>query len=186
MKGLLLSHAPRALPLALGLSLVMGCGAPRKEVVVIRKNQFFQCEPSQVVQREMVRLINAARASKRRCGAKKRSAVPPIKWNRTLARVAFHHSRDMANNDTLSHMGSKGTPLARRVKEAGYAWRSIGENISGGRESTEQTVLAWLNSPGHCANIMNPTFTEIGAACFRNPSSTYGTYWTLVLASPKK
>lgn len=84
----------------------------------------------------------------------------------------------------LSHTGSDGSTVSKRVEKLGYTWHSVGENISAGRETSEQVVLGWLESPGHCANIMNPTFTEIGAACSRNKSTTYGTYWTLVLASP--
>jgi uncharacterized protein YkwD len=48
-----------------------------------------------------------------------------------------------------------------------------------------QTVADWLDSPGHCANIMNPAFTEMGAAYAVNPGNENRTpYWTQMLARP--
>ncbi len=175
----------RILALTLGISL-LGCSAPKRGPVVVDENTFFQCESSRTVENKMVSLINQARSSARRCGRKRFPATKPVRWNPNLARVALNHSMDMANNDFLSHKGSNGSSVEKRVKEVGYVWRSVGENISGGRETSEQVVSAWLNSVDHCDNIMNPSFTEIGAACFRNSSSKYGTYWTLVLASPRE
>jgi len=55
-----------------------------------------------------------------------------------------------------------------RVEEVGYSWSTVGENISAGREDSEEVVAAWLLSPHHCENIMRQSFTEIGATCFHN------------------
>jgi len=173
------------LALALGIFLLVGCAAPKKEIVAIKQNRFFRCEPSRTIEKKMVRLINNARSSKRRCGFRRCPAVKPVRWNSKLAKAALNHSMDMAKNDILSHTGSDRSDVGKRVKEVGYAWIAVGENISAGRETSEQVVLVWLSSPDHCANIMKAAFTDIGAACFRNRSSKYGTYWTLVLASPK-
>jgi uncharacterized protein YkwD len=170
--------------LVLSLSLLFGCSAPEKHTIVIYKNKFFKCEPSGIIKKKMVTLINNARSFKRKCGFKTFNPAGPVKWNSTLVKAALNHSRDMAEHDFLSHTGSKGSSADERVKKVGYAWKSVGENISAGSETCEEVVAGWLNSPGHCKNIMNSNFTEIGAACFRNPSSKYGTYWTLVLASP--
>jgi uncharacterized protein YkwD len=174
------------LALTLGLLLLLGCQSSKRGVIVVSQNQYFECEPSKTIEKEMIQFINKARSSKRRCGLRRFRAVNPMRWNSKLAKAALKHSIDMANHDVLSHRGSNGSWVTKRVEEEGYAWSSVGENISGGRESSEETIQAWLSSPDHCANIMAPPFTEIGAACFRNPSSKYGTYWTLVLASPKK
>ncbi|NIO03852.1 MAG: CAP domain-containing protein [Proteobacteria bacterium] len=175
----------KILALTLAIAL-LGCSAPKRGPVVVNENTFLQCESSRAVESKMVALINHARSSTPRCGQKRFLAVKPVRWNPDLARVALNHSMDMANHDFLSHKGSNGSSVEKRVREAGYAWRSVGENISGGRETSEQVVSAWLNSVDHCDNIMNPSFTEIGVACFRNSSSKYGTYWTLVLASPRE
>lgn len=170
--------------LALGISLFVGCSAPEKQTIVIHKNKFFKCEPSGIIEKKMVTLINNARSLKRKCGLKIFTPAGPLKWDSTLVKASLNHSKDMAKHDFLSHTGSKGSLSAERVKKVGYAWKSVGENISAGNETCEEVVEGWLNSPGHCENIMNSNFTEVGAACFRNPSSKYGTYWTLVLASP--
>ncbi len=177
----------RTIPaLALGIFLLMGCAAPEREPVVIVENRFFRCEPALVVKEEMVTLINRARSSRHRCGRNRFHAASRVRWNSRLARAALEHSRDMARNNFLGHTGSDGSSVGERLTGFGYAWSSVAENISGGRQTSEEAVSAWLKSPDHCANMMNPNFTEIGAACFRNSSSEYGTYWTLVLASPAK
>ena len=170
--------------LILAILFLIGCAPPKQRRMVINQNEFLQCEASSTIQKEMVKLINDIRRSKRRCGYKKYPVCGPVRWNSKLTRAALMHSMDMAKHDMLSHTGSDGFDVGERVEKLGYKWRSVGENISAGRETSEQVVLGWLESPGHCANMMNPSFTEIGAACFRNKSSKYGTYWTLVLASP--
>ena len=172
------------LVLVLSLSLLAGCSTPPKKTIVIYKNKFFKCEPSGIIENKMITLINNARSIKRKCGFKTFTPVGPVKWNSILVKASLNHSKDMAKHDFLSHTGSNGSSAGRRVKKVGYAWRSVGENISAGNETCEEVVAGWLNSPGHCKNIMSSTFTEVGAACYRNPSSKYGTYWTLVLASP--
>jgi len=166
--------------------LLTGCAQPEKKKVVIKKNQFYRCESSGRIEKKMVSLINAARSSGRRCGSKKYVATRPVHWNPALAKAARMHSEDMARNNRLSHKGSKKSTVEKRVHNYGYTWRSVGENVAGGLQTCEETVSGWLGSPGHCANIMESSFTEIGAACGRNSASKYGTYWTLVLASPLK
>ena len=46
-------------------------------------------------------------------------------------------------------------------------------------------VQGWLNSPGHCANMMSPGFTEMGVAFVVDRKSEAGIYWTQVLATPQ-
>jgi uncharacterized protein YkwD len=92
----------------------------------------------------------------------------------------------MATADFVSHSGSDGSHVDERVEELDYAWSSVGENISAGRESSEEVVAAWLLSPEHCENVMRASFTEIGGACFHNKDTKNKTYWTVVFASPDK
>ena len=107
-------------------------------------------------------------------------------WNPTLARAALNHSVDMATKDFVSHKGSSGKAVSYRVEEVGYSWSTVGENISAGREDSEEVVAAWLLSPVHCENIMRQSFTEIGAACFHNKDTKYRTFWTVVFGSPSE
>jgi uncharacterized protein YkwD len=71
------------------------------------------------------------------------------------------------------------------VSAAGYEWSRTGENIAAGYPDLQAVVDAWMASEGHCANLMNASFREIGMACARNDASTYRIYWTLELATPR-
>jgi uncharacterized protein YkwD len=46
-------------------------------------------------------------------------------------------------------------------------------------------MAGWLASAGHCANIMNATFRDFGAACARNDAAAYQRYWTQDFATPR-
>jgi uncharacterized protein YkwD len=131
----------------------------------------------------MVRSINAARAAQRRCGTTLFAAAAPVTWNARLAQAAQQHAHDMARGNFLDHRGSNGSTVDRRLTEAGYVWQAVGENIAAGHTTAQQVVHDWLGSARHCANIMQRTFTDIGAACSRSQASPYGTYWALVLAA---
>jgi hypothetical protein len=74
---------------------------------------------------------------------------------------------------------------ADRATRAGYRWKLIGENIASGQRTPEEAVASWLDSPGHCANLMNPRFTEMGAAYAVNPQNDNRTaFWTQVFGAP--
>lgn len=105
--------------LTLSMVLLAGCTAPKKQVIVIRENTFFRCEPSNAVEKKMVRLINNARAGERKCGFKRCAPVPPVRWDSKLAKAALNHSIDMAKNDILSHTGSNGSVLNERLEGVG-------------------------------------------------------------------
>jgi uncharacterized protein YkwD len=68
--------------------------------------------------------------------------------------------------------------------QAGYRWSGIGENIASGQESVDQVMAGWLASPGHCANIMDRWFTEMGGA-FAVAGGPGRAYWTQVFGTPK-
>ena len=92
----------------------------------------------------------------------------------------------MANSNLFSHTGSDHSSTGTRVNNKGYEWKAVAENISAGTDTPEQTIDRWMASPGHCHNIMNPVYTDIGLACATNNESEYGIYWTLVLATESK
>ncbi|MCB2016512.1 MAG: CAP domain-containing protein [Hydrogenophaga sp.] len=140
------------------------------------------CERTPAV--EVLAAVNGARAQARQCGGVSMSAAPPVVWSAVLAKAARHHSKDMADHELFSHQGSDGHGVGDRVHAAGGEWRAAAENIAGGPSSAAEVVSLWLSSPGHCANLMNPVFTEIGLACSTRDNSRYGRYWTLVLTRP--
>lgn len=135
----------------------------------------------QALRENVLREVNAARARGMSCGTRRMPPTAPLAWSDALASAAARHSADMARRDYFDHASPEGQRVGARVTAAGYGWRSIGENIAGGDRSVEVVVRGWMDSPGHCANIMNPEFRDIGAACVERPGTTWGTYWTMVL-----
>lgn len=130
--------------------------------------------------------VNAARARPRSCGDRNYPAAPPLRWNGALGEAALMHSRDMAAKRYFSHQGKDGSQAGERASRAGYAWRRIGENIAFGQRTPQDAVASWLDSPGHCANIMHPGFTEMGAAYGLTPERQTGViYWTQVFGTPR-
>ncbi len=131
--------------------------------------------------------INTHRTAGLQCGARGFfSAVPALTWNDKLGQAALDHSNDMADNNYLAHVSpdGKSTP-ATRLAKVGYVWSAYGENIAGGQQNVPAVVMAWRLSDGHCANQMNPNFSEVGLACViaKTPSGI-SPYWTAVLARP--
>jgi uncharacterized protein YkwD len=134
---------------------------------------------------EVLKLTNAARAEPRTCGTRRLGPAPPLAWNDKLAAAALAQSRDMASRSVLDHVGRGGSHASDRATRAGYAWREIAENVASGQGSPQQVVAGWLSSPTHCANIMNGSITEMGAAYAVNPKSEATIYWTQVFGTPR-
>ncbi|NND91284.1 MAG: CAP domain-containing protein [Granulosicoccus sp.] len=134
---------------------------------------------------QMLDLINAVRAEARSCGADYFEAGAALSWNAELQRAAQAHSDDMAVHNFFDHTGSDGSSIGQRATSAAYRWSSVGENISAGQSSAALAVDAWVNSPGHCRNLMNPVFTDVALACAEDPLADYTYYWTNVLATPR-
>lgn len=107
----------------------------------------------------------------------------PLRWNALLTDAAQVHSNDQFLNDVMTHTGSDGSNPGDRVEAQGYYWLSVRENVASGYfRSIEDLAWAWMESPGHCANMMAGNVTEFGIAVTRFDSG-YG-YWTLKLARP--
>ena len=130
-------------------------------------------------------LVNAARAKSRRCGLRRYDAAPPVRLDAILTHIAADHSRDMAQHSRMSHTGSDGTTVAERATAAGYPWSFVAENVAAGQTTAEEVVETWLESSGHCANLMDPAVREMGIAAAFDGSSMAGTYWTQVFAARK-
>ena len=87
----------------------------------------------------------------------------------------------MADNNYFSHTSLDGRTFAQRITATGYRYTAAGENIAAGQTSVQSVMTGWINSPGHCQNLMNPTYRDIGMACVRNDAATYRLYWTMDL-----
>ncbi|MGC5029504.1 CAP domain-containing protein [Micromonospora sp. DT229] len=121
---------------------------------------------------QVVELVNEERA-KAGCGA--------LSIDDKLMTAAQRHSQDQADNRNMSHTGSDGSDPGQRIDRVGYVWQTYGENVAWNQQSPAAVMQAWMNSPGHRANILNCTFTEIGVGV----ASSNGPYWTQVFAKPR-
>nr|BFE96011.1 CAP domain-containing protein [Pseudomonas brassicacearum subsp. brassicacearum] len=128
--------------------------------------------------------VNAARAKPRMCGRQRFAAARPLSWNAALGTAAQGHSRSMARENYFAHRDPDGRSSSDRAKSAGFRGHKLGENIAAGQRSPSQAMQDWLDSPGHCANLMNPMFTQMGAASASDSRSDAGVYWTMVLGAP--
>jgi uncharacterized protein YkwD len=158
-------------------AIVFTSGANAAEVVVGR-------ESGATVRARVVELVNVARRNGRRCGSVRFAAAPPLSVSRQLNDAAADHARDMARRKFFEHEGRDGSQPKDRVIRAGYQPRLTGENIAYGPESAEEVVAGWLASPGHCANIMDARFEDIGVGLStgRNRKQIY---WVQDFGAPR-
>ena len=85
----------------------------------------------------------------------------------------------MAAQNYLSQTSLDGRTFDQRIWQAGYTGGyPLAENIAGGASTPQAVVAGWMGSTGHCQNIMNGAFHEVGVGYAHNPASTYGHYWT--------
>jgi len=140
---------------------------------------------AEAISGRVLALVNEARAQPRRCGRKSFEAAPPLALSEPLRHAALSHARDMAARSVLTHLGHDGTTTADRVSRSGYRWRATAENVAAGQPTPERVVADWVDSPQHCANLMDPEFREMGVGYAFEPSSEKGIYWAQVFAAPR-
>jgi uncharacterized protein YkwD len=101
-------------------------------------------------------LINEQRAA---------HGLPPLRASAQLNRSAQGWSDEMVARGTFSH----GSEFARRISNAGYDWAAAGENIATGFSTPSAVVRAWMADAGHCQNILNPLYGDLGVGINRHP-----------------
>ena len=112
---------------------------------------------------DVLHLVNQARAKSGCCGDEGCFAASgALAMNPQLRRAARAHAKDMAERDYFAHDDPDGLTPFDRMRESGFRGCAMGENIASGQPSAEAVVEGWLNSPGHCANIRNPGFDQLG------------------------
>ncbi len=126
----------------------------------------------------MLQLINDVRTKGCTCGSTVMPPVARLEWNDKLAKAAYLHSADMNSNNYFSHTSQDGRNPGTRISAQGFNWSSYGENIARGQANEAAVMNSWLNSEGHCKNIMNARFKYVGAGMQNK-------YWTQVFGSLK-
>lgn len=129
---------------------------------------------------EVFELTNEARSRGVTCGNEARPAVDELEMAPALRCAARVHSEDMATRGYFSHDTPEGVSPFERMNMAGYEYSTAGENIASGYQTPQDVVQGWLDSPGHCNNMMNGAFTEIGVGYHGE-----GVMWTQVFGTPR-
>lgn len=115
-------------------------------------------------EKEVVRLVNEIRV---------KNGLKTLTENWELSRMARYKSQDMHDLKYFSHTTpTYGSPFDM-MKSFGFTYRTAGENIAMGYKTPQAVVDAWMNSPGHRANILNASYTQIGVGYVAS-----GSYWT--------
>jgi len=118
---------------------------------------------------EVIRLVNEIRVN---------NGLKPLTQDWQLSRVARYKSQDMRDLGYFSHTSPNyGSPF-EMMKSFGITYRTAGENIAKGYSTPKAVVDAWMNSPGHRANILNSSYTHIGVGYVAS-----GNYWTQMFKS---
>ena len=122
---------------------------------------------------EVVRLVNIQRSN---------NGLQPLKSNWEIARVARYKSQDMINKNYFSHTSpTYGSPF-KMMESFGIRFSAAGENIAYGQRTPAEVMNGWMNSPGHRANILNPSYTNIGVGLAKTSSGVC--YWTQMFTKP--
>ena len=99
--------------------------------------------------------------------------LAPLKYHPQLEAAAAGHSTAMGQRDFFMHCDpdTKKT-FATRISEAGYSYNSAAENIAAGNATAAATMLQWMNSAGHRANILSGSYNELGVGYYNDPNDT--------------
>lgn len=91
-------------------------------------------------------------------------ALPELKVNPILVAAAQAKANDMAAKSYFAHQSPEGFDSWHWFKEAGYDYKYAGENLAVNFSDSGDVEEAWMASPSHRENIVNPKYTEIGIA----------------------
>lgn len=118
---------------------------------------------------EVLRLVNAERTS--------RGIAPLSMSNSRLTNAAQKRADEITI--TFSHTRPNGTQCSTVLDEYSVSWRAFGENIAAGYPTPASVVEGWMNSPGHRANILNSSYTQIGIG-YVYDSTNHRAYWSQI------
>ncbi len=168
-KGMEILNGTSVIPLSLAVSALNG------EIKVSGNDIYFSTNlavDSTGWQYDVLDLVNEER---------EKYGLTPLIWNSDLASAAYLHCKDMADRGYFAHNTPEGLTPFDRLHELGIQYTVAAENIAAGQPDPKSVVDAWMNSPGHRANILNEKVKEIGIAYVRG--GTYGIYWAQEFAS---
>lgn len=123
---------------------------------------------------EVLAAVNAKRAG---------AGLSPLRLDATLNRVADFYACRLVEDGFFAHEDPfDGSTVDVRAAHFGYTFQKIGENLAAGQLSVDQVMHDWMASPEHRANILDPTYTEIGIAV--KLGGECGIYWVQEFGRP--
>ena len=111
---------------------------------------------------EVVRMTNSARSQ---------NGYATLVEDGALNDAAAVRAREIARS--FSHTRPSGASFSSALSESGVSYLRAGENIASGQTSASEVVNAWMNSPGHRANILNSSYSRIGSASVNIDGTLY-------------
>jgi len=99
---------------------------------------------------------------------RKAHGLKPLKENPKLNRSALLKAKDMFQKGYFAHQSPAGKGVDSLAREVNYQFLAIGENLALGNFKNDRILVqAWMDSPGHRANILNTGYSEIGVAAVK-------------------
>jgi uncharacterized protein YkwD len=99
------------------------------------------------------------------------NGLTDLTWNETLAKAAQNKAQDMVVNNYFEHVSPTGKTAWNFVSEAGYNYKSAGENLAIDFTNVNDATVAWTKSPSHMANIVSKKYSEFGFGEAKNSSN---------------
>jgi uncharacterized protein YkwD len=122
---------------------------------------------------------NRYRAMGASCDGEAFPPVPALEADETLRASARLHSSDMGERAFFDHDNPDGLDPFDRMAAVGFEGAAPwGENIAAGQSTPEEVVQGWMESPGHCRNIMDGGYRVLGMGYAFVEGSPFGHYWT--------
>jgi uncharacterized protein YkwD len=136
---------------------------------------------------EVLLIVNENRAAGANCGeAGDFEPAGPLEMDPALRCAARVHSLDMYESGFFDHTNLEGQDPFDRMELAGFSGGSMGENIAQGYGDPAEVMEGWMDSDGHCSNIMGADYTLIGVGYYPGDEGGFGdsNYWTQTFGSP--
>lgn len=143
-----------------------------KPAAPIEKNDTTVSSSNLTYEQKVVELVNVER---------QKAGLSTLKMDSAISNVARAKSKDMAVNNYFAHQSPTYGSAGDMLRQYGISWSAWGENIASGQKTPEIVVNAWMNSPGHRANILSNNFSKIGVGYVTNSNGT--PYWTQIFTN---
>lgn len=111
---------------------------------------------------------------------RKQHGLPTVATDPTLEKAALYQAKRMASYDKMGHSIGWGNDFVSRLRQAGIHGPAA-ENVAAGQRNTAAVFEAWMNSPGHRRNMLDPTFRHYGLAWATPEKKPRYIYWALDL-----